>query len=351
MTKKIEVFASEALPGELEEFPDIKRGWGTTKESTGGIPPMKWFNAIQKRTDEVINSIIEVSVKTVIDYGVKGDGSDESVALQDAINSGVVNVPDGMEVSFSNITIPKGTVFNLGSGSILRSLELDAMKFEQDVKYLVNPSDVGTSTLIKLQKQLPDGTKFIKVYRPYDQSQQWYDENSTDTTKLGYTADVYKIASIEGNIVTLQSPMEFELDDSSFVTLVNGYTTKFYGGIIASETTGRYMLAQWNVSDVAWYGTTFKHAKAGIRFNNATNIHWHNCIFNTETNSSSIALNYGTTDCSVTNSIFNGGLVEDAQFITFSGCRRIHSVRNKYYTDSDNAMLSGFYIGAKPWEW
>lgn len=62
MAKKIEVFASEALPGELEDFPDIKRGWGTTKESTGGIPPMKWFNAIQKRTDEAINEIAETSV-------------------------------------------------------------------------------------------------------------------------------------------------------------------------------------------------------------------------------------------------------------------------------------------------
>lgn len=62
MTKKIEVFASEALPGELEEFPDIKRGWGTTKETTGGIPPMKWFNAIQKRTDEAINAIAEGSI-------------------------------------------------------------------------------------------------------------------------------------------------------------------------------------------------------------------------------------------------------------------------------------------------
>ena len=62
MTKKIEVFASEALPGELEEFPDIKRGWGTTKELTGGIPPMKWFNAIQKRTDESINAISDTSV-------------------------------------------------------------------------------------------------------------------------------------------------------------------------------------------------------------------------------------------------------------------------------------------------
>lgn len=62
MTKKIEVFASEALPGELEVFPDIKRGWGTTKEVTGGIPPMKWFNAIQKRTDEAINAIADGSI-------------------------------------------------------------------------------------------------------------------------------------------------------------------------------------------------------------------------------------------------------------------------------------------------
>lgn len=62
MTKKIEVFASEALPGELEEFPDIKRGWGTTKESTGGIPPMKWFNAIQKRTDEAINGLYTMAI-------------------------------------------------------------------------------------------------------------------------------------------------------------------------------------------------------------------------------------------------------------------------------------------------
>lgn len=62
MTKKIEVFASEALPGELEEFPDIKRGWGTTKGSTCGIPPMKWFNAIQKRTDEAINALATGSI-------------------------------------------------------------------------------------------------------------------------------------------------------------------------------------------------------------------------------------------------------------------------------------------------
>jgi hypothetical protein len=49
-----EIFASEAKPGEMQEFPDILRGWGITQEQTAGKPPMEWFNAIQKRADEAI---------------------------------------------------------------------------------------------------------------------------------------------------------------------------------------------------------------------------------------------------------------------------------------------------------
>lgn len=46
------VFASGAKSGEVEAFPDILRGWGVTIDRTGEIPPMEWFNAIGKRTDE-----------------------------------------------------------------------------------------------------------------------------------------------------------------------------------------------------------------------------------------------------------------------------------------------------------
>jgi phage-related tail fiber protein len=49
-----EIFSSEAKPGEMQEFPDILRGWGITQEQTAGKPPMEWFNAIQKRADEAI---------------------------------------------------------------------------------------------------------------------------------------------------------------------------------------------------------------------------------------------------------------------------------------------------------
>lgn len=46
------IFASAARSGEVTTFPDILRGWGVTIDETENIPPMEWFNAIGKRTDE-----------------------------------------------------------------------------------------------------------------------------------------------------------------------------------------------------------------------------------------------------------------------------------------------------------
>ena len=46
------IFASSAKQGEVNEFPDVPRGWGLSFDQTGGIPPMEWFNWLFKRTDE-----------------------------------------------------------------------------------------------------------------------------------------------------------------------------------------------------------------------------------------------------------------------------------------------------------
>ncbi|MCG9064730.1 phage tail protein [Laribacter hongkongensis] len=56
------VFAQNALPGELQEFPDILRGWGITFEQTDGFPPMEWFNALAKRQDEAIRYMIQQGI-------------------------------------------------------------------------------------------------------------------------------------------------------------------------------------------------------------------------------------------------------------------------------------------------
>ena len=46
------VFASNAKQGEVNDFPDVPRGWGLSFDQTGGIPPMEWFNWLFKRADE-----------------------------------------------------------------------------------------------------------------------------------------------------------------------------------------------------------------------------------------------------------------------------------------------------------
>ncbi|HHV7121352.1 tail fiber protein [Haemophilus influenzae] len=46
------IFASSAKRGEVDNFPDLLRGWGITFEQTQGIPPMEWFNFLFKRLDE-----------------------------------------------------------------------------------------------------------------------------------------------------------------------------------------------------------------------------------------------------------------------------------------------------------
>ena len=46
------IFASSAKQGEVDNFPDLLRGWGITFDQTRGIPPMEWFNFLFKRLDE-----------------------------------------------------------------------------------------------------------------------------------------------------------------------------------------------------------------------------------------------------------------------------------------------------------
>ncbi|EQA1622519.1 pyocin knob domain-containing protein [Enterobacter asburiae] len=57
------VFASGASEGEVQDFPAPARGWGVTidgkdergtavTDATNGIPPMEWFNSLQRKTDQ-----------------------------------------------------------------------------------------------------------------------------------------------------------------------------------------------------------------------------------------------------------------------------------------------------------
>ncbi|AKJ42818.1 hypothetical protein [Pragia fontium] len=53
------ILAESSKQGEVKDFPDISRGWGVAFDKTGGIPPMEWFNALGKRTDEAFRYLLQ----------------------------------------------------------------------------------------------------------------------------------------------------------------------------------------------------------------------------------------------------------------------------------------------------
>ncbi|MBU9382114.1 hypothetical protein [Burkholderia gladioli] len=56
------VFAEEAKAGEVEDFPNVERGWGVTVDTTGGKPPMEWFNWLGRRVDRAIRYFLQNGV-------------------------------------------------------------------------------------------------------------------------------------------------------------------------------------------------------------------------------------------------------------------------------------------------
>ena len=53
------IFASSAKQGEVDNFPDLLRGWGITFDQTQGIPPMEWFNVLFTRADETLGDVLQ----------------------------------------------------------------------------------------------------------------------------------------------------------------------------------------------------------------------------------------------------------------------------------------------------
>ncbi|AOJ86739.1 hypothetical protein WS87_08660 [Burkholderia sp. MSMB0856] len=54
-----DVFADGARPGEVDEFPNVARGWGVALDQTGGKPPMEWFNWLGRRIDRAIRYFMQ----------------------------------------------------------------------------------------------------------------------------------------------------------------------------------------------------------------------------------------------------------------------------------------------------
>ena len=56
------IFADSAKNGEIEEFPDVNRGWGITIDRTGSKPPLEWMNGAFNRVDKNILYLLQQGV-------------------------------------------------------------------------------------------------------------------------------------------------------------------------------------------------------------------------------------------------------------------------------------------------
>lgn len=56
------IFAQSAQTGEVSDFNDLARGWGSTLTYSAGIPPMEWFNFIGQRSDKGLHYVLQQGV-------------------------------------------------------------------------------------------------------------------------------------------------------------------------------------------------------------------------------------------------------------------------------------------------
>lgn len=84
------IFASNALTGELTDFPDIARGWGQTLVNSQGIPPMEWFNFVGQRADEGIHYVLQQGIDVWNSAETYSNGSLVKVVADNAVYRALV---------------------------------------------------------------------------------------------------------------------------------------------------------------------------------------------------------------------------------------------------------------------
>lgn len=281
-------------------------------------------------------------------WNLRGDGSDEAVLLQQVINTGNVFIPEGMIISHSTVTIPKGTQIKLADGAALRSLIKDALSFEKDEMFTLASSAASGTTTLTLASA-PADTNFDKVLikRSEDTSDAWYIANAQNPDQLGYQGEVFRVLSINGATITLASPVPWELTVANAeVRIIKGPTTKITGGNLINGATGsNYMYQSEGASLIEFEGTSFDYnGNGGSRHDTSYGIKYSGTRHKNRVGNGNVFFGYGSVECTVEGTEQNGGTGGDSQIVAFAGCRNIVSKGNKYFPV---ASEGGVYIGAK----
>lgn len=172
------IFASSAKQGEVDNFPDLLRGWGISFEQTGGIPPMEWFNFLFKRLDEKHTYLMQRGLpewSTTQDYTkgscVQFDGVSYR-ALKDSKN----NSPNESESQywvrwgFTLSEIARATLTQYGITKLYTGYD------SQSEDLALTPK-----TAYQLKQLIDSNTRALGNVIPNSKKSSAVDSNSTDT--------------------------------------------------------------------------------------------------------------------------------------------------------------------------
>ena len=177
------IFASSAKQGEVDNFPDLLRGWGITFDQTQGIPPMEWFNFLFKRLDEKHAYLMQRGLpewSATQDY-TKGSCVQFEGLSYRALKNSKNNSPNESDSQhwvrwgFALSEIARATLQQPGIVQLSSSTNSES------------ESEAATSKAVKIAHELAES------------------KQSPATTLAGYGIGNFKIENFVGNVNTLQT--------------------------------------------------------------------------------------------------------------------------------------------------
>lgn len=187
------IFASSAKQGEVDNFPDLLRGWGVTFDQTQGIPPMEWFNFLFKRLDEKHAYLMQ-------------RGLPEWSATQDYTKGSCVQFEG---VSYRALKNSKNNSPNESDSQYWVRWGFALSEIAQAT--LQQPGIVQLSSSTSSESESEAATsKAVKIAHELAESKQ-----SPATTLAGYGIGNFKIEPFVGNVNTLQTDGIYAITQAS----------------------------------------------------------------------------------------------------------------------------------------
>lgn len=303
-------------------------------------------------------SMIQGAPANVLDYGAVLDGvTDDAPAFQNAFDaSNVVYVPPGASAYLGTaFTMPTGGVLLAEGASLIFGIQ-NAIAFEANVSSTITATVSANATLVPVA----DGSKFNIGDRVYIKRVDTIVSTSTasqDPSDLQYTGEIYSIAGVSGNNLTLSGPLRFSIvDTTSTVSVIPQTQTKIIGATLVNDISTATYLLRNSTNNLLFERVVFDcKQNGGVRYTAAADVIFDKCQFvnsnlGTTVVQALLFLGYGATEVTVQDCIFQAITEFDAQLVLYGGVNKLLSKRNSFTPGKTLTYSAGIHFGLKSYD-